>query len=220
MTREEVNRLAIGKYEGEICLVTSDQDLERAIDVICGEQVVGLDTETKPAFRKGQFYLPCLVQIATASVVYLFQLKRMDFSSRLVKVLENSALIKTGIGLANDFSSLKKVFPFEPQNIVDLSLVAQRQGFKKSGIRNLTVQLLGFRVTKGSSTSNWASPELTPKQITYAATDAWVCRELFLRFQQLGFLGQEGHLLVRSIDKRKTKKQPGIELNNHYLENR
>lgn len=191
MTREEIAQLAIRKYEGTTCLVSSAQDVERAIHVIHGEQVVGLDTETKPAFHKGQFHLPCLVQISTASVVYLFQLKRMDFSGALVEVLENPALIKAGIGLADDFSNLKRVFPFEPQNIVDLSLVAQRQGIKQSGIRNLAGQLLGFRVTKGSSTSNWASPRLMPKQIAYAATDAWVCRELFLRFKQLGFLDLE-----------------------------
>ncbi len=195
MTKEEVARLALRKYEGPIRLVGSARDLERAIHVIREERVVGLDTETKPAFQKSQFYLPCLVQVAASSVVYLFQLKRMEFSGALVEMLENPALIKAGIGLADDFSSLKLVFPFEPQNIVDLSLVARRRGFKKTGVRNLAAQLLGFRVTKGSSTSNWASPRLTPKQISYAATDAWVCRELFLRFQQLGFLDREGRPL-------------------------
>lgn len=197
MSREEIARLAIREYEGTIRLVASAQDLERAIHVIRGEQVLGLDTETKPTFHKGQFYLPCLVQVATASVVYLFQLKRMEFYGTLVEVLENPALIKAGIGLANDFSNLKRVFPFEPQNIIDLSLVAQQQGIKRSGIRNLAGQLLGFRITKGSSTSNWAKPRLTPKQIVYAATDAWVCRELFLRFQQLGFLNLKGRPLSR-----------------------
>src|SRR4030042_3957824 len=179
--------------------VATTQDLKRAIHVIRGEQVVGLDTETKPTFHKGQFHLPCLVQIATASVVYLFQLKRMEFSGTLVEVLENPALIKAGIGLADEFFNLKKVFPFEAQNIIDLSLVAQKQGIKHSGVRNLAGQLLGFRITKGSSTSNWASPRLTPKQITYAATAAGVCRELFLRFQQLGFLDLEGRPLPNMI---------------------
>lgn len=195
MTREEIALLAIRKYEGTIRLIASTPDLERAIRVIRGEQVVGLDTETKPAFRKGQFYLPCLVQIATASVVYIFQLKRLEVSGALTEVLENPELIKAGIGLADDFSNLKRVFPFEPQNIVDLSLVAQRRGIKKTGVRNLAGQLLGFRVTKGSSTSNWANPRLRPKQIAYAATDAWVCRELFLRFQQLGFFDKKGRPL-------------------------
>jgi ribonuclease D len=127
----------------------------------------------------------------------------MKFSDTLVEVLENPALIKAGIGLAADFLNLKKVFPFEPQNIIDLSLVAQRQGIKQSGVRNLAGQLLGFRITKGSSTSNWASPRLTPKQIAYAATDAWVCRELFLRFQQLGFLDLEARPLSKRIGERK-----------------
>ena len=203
MTPEEVARLPILKYEGTIRLVASAQDLERAIHVIRDEQVVGLDTETKPVFQKGRFHLPCLMQIATASVVYLFKLRRMECSDALVEVLENPALIKAGIGLANDFSSLKRIFPFEPQAIVDLSLVAQRQGLKQSGLRNLAAQLLGFRVTKGSSTSNWASPRLTPKQIVYAATDAWVCRELFLRFQQLRFLDLDGRPLLRRTGERK-----------------
>jgi ribonuclease D len=193
ITKDEIAGLAIGRYEGTICLVASAQDLERAMQVIRAEQVVGLDTETKPAFQKNQFHLPCLVQIATASEVYLFQLRRMEFSGVLAEVLENPALIKAGVGLANDLSSLKKVFPFEPQNIVDLSRVAQRHGIKQSGIRNLAARLLGFRVSKGSATSNWDRSQLTPKQIAYAATDAWVCRELFLRFQQLGFLDLKKH---------------------------
>ena len=193
ITKEEIARLAIRKYEGTICLVASARDLEQAMQVIRDEQVVGLDTETKPTFRKNQFHLPCLVQIATASVVYLFQLKRMEFSGALAEVLGNPALIKAGVGLVSDLSGLKKVFSFEPQNIVDLSLVAQRQGINQSGVRNLAARLLGFRVTKGCSTSNWDRSRLTPMQIDYAATDAWVCRELFLRFEQLGFFDLKKH---------------------------
>ena len=203
LTREEIAVLAIRKYEGTIRLVVSAPDLERALHVIRGEQVVGLDTETKPSFRKGQVHLPCLVQIATASVVYLFQLHRMRFAGALAEVLEDPALIKAGIGLANDFSSLKRVLPFEPQNIVDLSLVAQQQGLEQSSVRSLAAQLLGFRVTKGSSTSNWARPRLTPKQVAYAAADAWVCRELFLRFQELRFLDPDGRPLLRRTGERK-----------------
>jgi ribonuclease D len=187
ITKEEIAKLSIGKYEGAICLVSSEQELTQAIDVIRREKVVGIDTETKPTFRKNQFHLPCLVQIATATAAYLFQLKRMDFSKALSEVLENSALAKAGVGLTNDLLGLRKVFSFKPRNIVDLSLVAQGQGIEQSGIRNLAARLLGFRVTKGCSTSNWDRFTLTPKQIAYAATDAWVCRELYLRFRQLGF---------------------------------
>lgn len=195
MTREEISRLPVRQYEGTICVVASPQELKRAVHVIRGEKVVGFDTETKPTFRKGQFHLPCLVQIATASAVYLFQLKQIDFSGALAEILENPVIIKAGVGLRDDFKNLKKVFPFEHQNTLDLSHVAQHQGITQSSVRSLAGQLLGFRVTKSSSTSNWASPRLTSKQIAYAATDAWVCRELFLRFQKIGFLDRKGRPL-------------------------
>ena len=189
---EELARLPIRKYGGPIRLIASEQDLAGAAQVIRLEKVVGLDTETQPAFRKGQSYLPSLVQIATSSMVYLFQLKKAECSLALAETLENAAIVKAGVGLADDFKSLQKVFPFTPQNAVDLSVVARAQGFQKSGVRSLAGQLLGFRVTKGFATSNWARPSLSQKQIAYAATDAWVCRELFLRFQQLGFLDPAG----------------------------
>jgi ribonuclease D len=144
-------------------------------------------------FRKDQFHLPCLVQVATESMVFLFQLRQREFYGALAEMMEDPKLIKAGIGLDYDVSSLKKVFPFKHQNTVDLSLLAQRQGIKQSGLRNLAARLLGFRVSKSCATSNWDRARLTPKQIVYAATDAWVCRELFLRFQQLGFLDIKKH---------------------------
>lgn len=185
--------MEIKKYTGTVHLVDSVHGRERAMQAILSEQVVGVDTETKPVFQKNQFHLPCLAQIATASAVYLFQLKRMDFSGALTKIFENPALIKAGVGLVQDITHLQKVFSFEPQNIVDLSRVAQRHGIKQSGVRNLAARLLGFRVSKGCATSNWDRSQLTHMQIMYAATDAWVCRELFARFQQLGFFDLEKH---------------------------
>jgi ribonuclease D len=55
-------------------------------------------------------------------------------------------------------------------------------------VRNLAGLFLGYRVPKGSKTSNWAAPRLSAQQITYAATDAWVCRELYLKFETLGLM--------------------------------
>ncbi len=130
-------------------MIESEQDLSRAVRVIGSEQIVGLDTETRPAFRKGEYYLPSLIQIAASSAVYLFQLKRMDFSCVLREILENPAIIKAGIGLADDLLNVNKVFEFAPESILDLSLIAQRNGIKRSGVRNLAGRLLGFRISKG-----------------------------------------------------------------------
>jgi ribonuclease D len=88
----------------------------------------------------------------------------------------------------DDLRQLQKLFSFEEQSIVDLGDVARRHGLKQSGVRNLAGLFLGYRVPKGSKTSNWAAARLSAQQITYAATDAWVCRELYLKFEILGLL--------------------------------
>ncbi len=187
ISREELALLPVRRYEGTICLVTTAEELERAMHDIRREQVVGFDTETPPTFRKGQSHKPTLVQVATAHAAYLFQLQRMDFSRALAEMLENAQIVKTGVALADDLRKLKEVFLFEERGMLDLGKVAQHHGLKQSGVRNLAGMFLGFRITKGPRTSNWRRLDLSPGQINYAATDAWVCRELFFRFRQLGW---------------------------------
>jgi ribonuclease D len=152
------------------------------------ERVLGFDTETRPAFRKGEHHLPCLVQAATARAVYLFPLQRMDFSAAVAEFLAAREIVKIGVSLAHDLRELKLVFPLQEASILDAGTAVQRYGVEQTGLRNLAALFLGFRIPKGTRTSNWAARQLSPAQLTYAATDAWVCRELFLRFEQLGLL--------------------------------
>lgn len=188
ISREEMANLPIRRYEGEICLVTTPQDLEHARADIRQEIVVGFDTETRPSFRKGEVYLPCLVQVATARAVYLLQLRRPDVFEVLAELLAEPRIAKAGVALANDLRALRLLFPFTEKNVVDLGIAARRSGLGQSGVRNLAGMFLGIRIPKGAKTSNWAAPRLSAAQITYAATDAWACRELFLRFEGHGLL--------------------------------
>jgi ribonuclease D len=188
ISREAMAQLPIRRYEGKVCLVATPEDLEEALDDLRQESAVGFDTETRPAFKKGESHLPCLVQAATARAVYLFQLRRVEVFPVVAELLSEARTIKAGVSLADDLRALKKVFPFEEENMLDLGHVARRRGFEQTGVRNLAGILLGFRIPKGTKTSNWAARELSAQQITYAATDAWACRELFLRFQGLGLL--------------------------------
>jgi ribonuclease D len=191
ISKEEINTLPIRRYEGEVCLVASPQELERAMADILGEDApgaVGFDTETRPAFKPGESYLPCLAQIATASAVYLFQLQRQDFAAAIAGILSSEHVVKAGVALPDDLRQLKKMFPFEERSVLDLGALARRQGFKQSGVRGLAALVLGFRIPKGTKTSNWSAPRLSPQQIAYAATDAWACRELYLTFKELQLL--------------------------------
>jgi ribonuclease D len=180
--------LPIRRYEGEIHLVATRSDLERAVAEIAAERVVGWDTETRPAFRKGESYLPSLVQVATARAVYILQLSRMDVSQPVAGFFAAREIVKVGISVADDLRNLKRVFPFDEQSVLDAGKVAKRHGLEQTGLRNLAGIFLGFRVPKGKRTSNWAAQRLSPQQIEYAATDAWACRELYLRFRELGML--------------------------------
>jgi len=186
VSREEVNALPIRRYEGEVRVVSAPQDLAPALADILQEPVVGFDTETRPAFRPGESYSPSLAQVATARAVYLFQVRNREAAEAVAQTLASAHVVKAGVGLADDLKALKKLVEFSERSIVDLGAVATRHGLKQTGVRNLTGLFLGFRIPKGTKTSNWSRSQLTSQQIAYAATDAWACRELYLRFSTLG----------------------------------
>ena len=188
ITREEMNALPIRRYDGEVRLVQTTDMLERAAEDILRESAVGFDTETRPAFRKGESHLPALAQVATARAVYLFPLQRLDCSGLLAQLLSEPRIVNAGVALADDLRQLQQLFAFEAAAALDLGHVARRHGLKQTGLRNLTGIFLGTRIPKGTKTTNWAVRRLTPQQVTYAATDAWACRELYLRFSELGLL--------------------------------
>jgi len=188
ISREDMAKLPIRRYEGRVCVVATSQDLEEARSDFREESVVGLDTETRPAFKKGEVHLPCLVHVAAARWVYLFQLRRTEVFPVLAELLSDPRIVKAGVSLKDDIRALKQVFAFEEKNLLDLGTAARAGGSGQTGVRNLAGILLGFRIPKGAQTSNWAARELSAKQIAYAATDAWICRELYLRFKSLGLL--------------------------------
>lgn len=188
ISREEMIELPVRRYEGPVRLVATPPDLQRAMQDIGQESVVGFDTETRPAFRPGESYLPSLVQLATAEAVYLLQVQQQDFSGAMREIFSSERIVKAGVSVTDDLRNLKRLFAFEEKAVVDLGKVAKRHGLKQTGVRNLAGIFLRARIPKGAKTTNWAARRLTPQQITYAATDAWACRELYLRFKQLNLV--------------------------------
>lgn len=185
ISREEMGQLPIRRYDGSVYVVAGHPDLQHAMQDILQESVVGFDTETRPAFRPGESYLPSLAQFATASAVYLLQVQQPALFGAMREILSSESVIKVGVSVTDDMRNLKKLFEFDARSVVDLGEVAKRHGMKQTGVRNLAGIFLGTRIPKGAKTSNWAARCLTPQQIAYAATDAWACRELYLRFGEL-----------------------------------
>jgi ribonuclease D len=180
ITREEVNALPIRRYEGSVVVVGAS-DVDAALKDILGESVVGFDTETRPAFRAGEVHLPSLAQVATARAVYLFPLRHRELAAAVADIVGREHTIKAGVALRDDLAALRKIIQFSEKSVVDVGALAKRQGASQTGVRNLAAIYLGYRIPKGAKTTNWARATLTRQQIVYAATDAWVCRELYLK---------------------------------------
>lgn len=185
MTRDEINAKPIGRYEGKIKIVKTNEELDKAIGHLLNEKILGFDTETKPAFQKGRQNLPSVLQLAGRDTVYIFQLKQLHLPRKLCKILSAKTIIKAGVAISFDLLQLKKISKFNEEAFIDLAAVAKSAGVRNYGLRSLAAVLLDFRIAKGAQQSNWARDELTPKQILYAATDAWASREIYLKLKKM-----------------------------------
>ena len=183
MTKEEINDCPIIKFEGTIQLIDSEKDAHESIAILKKERILGFDTETKPAFKKGQHFPPSLLQLAYSEGVFLFQLKNLHLPGPLIEIFTDPGIIKAGVSLNFDIAELQKIEPFSPAGFIDLGVLARKNGIKNHGLRGLTAVLLKCRISKTAQRSNWSNDTLTPAQIKYAATDAWIGRELYLKLQ-------------------------------------
>lgn len=189
ITKAEINDLPMQQYEGPIHLCRTAEKAEAAADKLLKETLLGFDTETRPAFRKGESYDPSLLQLATENEVYLFQIQQCGLTPNLIKVLSSRDIVKAGVAIDRDISELQAMEPFEPAGFVELATCARKAHIKNLGLRGMTAILFDFRISKKEQVSNWARKELTASQQTYAATDAWLGRKIYLEFQRTGLIG-------------------------------
>jgi len=179
LSKEEINEFPIRRYDGPIHIIRTENELLNAVKILKKETILGFDTETRPAFRKGEHYTPALLQLAGAEDVFLFQLKHTGLPKHLSDILADPNILKAGVSIDYDISELQGLSEFEPEGFIELGDRAKQLGIQNLGLRGLAAVVLGFRISKGASTSNWENNKLSQSQITYAATDAWVGRKLY-----------------------------------------
>lgn len=179
ITADEINSLPLRTFDGKTSVISNPDQLGKIVKEIESYEVVGFDTETRPSFRKGQIFQVSLLQLAIPKKVFLIRLHHTGVTEELASLFSNRKIIKAGVGIRDDLKSLQKLRPFDPASCFDLSLLAKQAGLQVESVKKLTALLLGFRISKSAQTSNWEVATFTQKQIEYAATDAWVCLELF-----------------------------------------
>ena len=173
-------------FEGRIVVVQSEQEAERAVQYLSRHAELGIDTETRPSFRKGLQHKVALLQVATADLCFLFRLNYMGLPNALAHLLENPEIKKIGLSLKDDVQQLCKRRPsLKPQNFIDLQQMAAQMGIRDMSLAKLFANFFRLRISKNAQLSNWEADALDEKQRIYAATDADACLKLYYRMQEL-----------------------------------
>lgn len=187
ITKEELKDFPVKHFEGEIIYCKDDAKFEETWKDFLGEiDVFGVDTETRPAFKKGQRFPTAIIQICNGDQVIVYKLDNGKLHPWLVEFLNSDTFLKLGIAIGDDLKELKRENKnLVPQEVIDLSKMAVSLGFTSFGAKRLTALLLGFTVSKGQRTSDWSKDELSQAQLRYAATDAWICNLIFNELEKL-----------------------------------
>ena len=186
VTPEEVNALPLTAYQGKIVLVTDPQKIPAAVEEISAHAVVGFDTETRPTFKKGQFYHVSLMQIGIPEKVFLFRVNQTGLTTELAGLLSDENILKLGVGLHDDVIALQRLQHFKSAGFVELYSYVAAMGVRNTGLRKLAAIILSIRISKSQQTSNWDNNRLSTNQLRYAATDAWVCLEMYNKLVEKG----------------------------------
>jgi len=170
-------------WNGPVKVLQNAKGMNKALAEILesGESHFGFDVEFVAG--KGNQNVPVLVQIATETSVYLFRLCKLSGQGckPLLPLLTNEKVVKTGIGIKQDVERLQELQKFDAAGFVDIAAVTREHlNFKNNSLNSLAQHFLKKSLKKRPPKSgNWASEKLTESQINYAATDAWVSREIY-----------------------------------------
>lgn len=183
--KQLIGKLPIVAFKGRIVVVLSASEADKAVDYLLSQPILGVDTETRPSFRKGTRYTVSLLQVSSHDVCFLFRLKHTGMAPSIIRLLEDTTVPKVGLSLKDDILALHHVASFKPGNFIDLQKHVKEIGVEDMSLQKLYANLFGQKISKGQQLTNWEADILTERQKLYAATDAWTCIMLYEELQRL-----------------------------------
>ena len=180
ITKAEIAQMPIVQFPGRIFVIYTETDAEKAVAYLKSQQIVGVDTETRPSFKRGRSHKVALLQIATTDTCFLFRLNQIGMPAILQDFLMGDTL-KIGLSLKDDFMMLsrRKEVHAEEGNWIELQDYVGRFGIEDRSLQKIFANLFGKKISKAQRLSNWEAESLSDSQINYAATDAWACVEIY-----------------------------------------
>ena len=183
---EQLKQLEFASFQGKIQVIDSiGFEFNKAISYLRAQKVIGFDTETRPCFSQDQpRYGVALLQLSGPGKAYLFRVNKIGMHRRLCRLLADKNIIKVGAAIHDDIRGLQKLNGFEPGGFVELQKIVWEWGIWDKSVKKTSAIILGFRISKTQQLSNWEAEKLSEQQCRYAATDAWVCREMYLKLRK------------------------------------
>ena len=183
--KARIQQLPRALFEGRIEVILSESEAAKAVDFLLSQPIIGLDTETRPSFRKGVKYYVSLLQVSTRDICFLFRLKHTGMCPPIIRLLEDTTVPKIGLSLHDDLHQLHEVAQFEPGHFVELQHKVKAFGVEDLSLQKLFANFFGERISKGQRLTNWEADILSESQKRYAATDAWACVLLYEEMERL-----------------------------------
>ena len=178
-----MEKLDFASFPGKIYVIDSvGAEFNRAIAYLRSQKIIGFDTETRPTFSQDQpRYGVALLQLSGPDKAFLFRINKIGMHRRLCNLLASDKIVKVGAAIHDDIRGLQKKHEFQPAAFVDLQKIVWEWGIRDKSVKKMAAIILGFRVSKTQQLSNWEAENMSEAQCKYAATDAWVCREMYLK---------------------------------------
>ena len=167
------------EFKGEIRIIEHERDILEACKYLQQQPIIGFDTETRPSFRPGVSFRVSLLQLSAPDICFLFRLNKIPLAKPILQLLGDKNVLKIGADVAGDLRSLNQIRHFRDGGFVDLQAIAPEWGILDKSLRKMSAIVLGERVSKAQRLSNWEATTLTDRQRIYAATDAWVCIQIY-----------------------------------------
>ncbi|MDO5482976.1 MAG: 3'-5' exonuclease [Bacteroidaceae bacterium] len=176
--KKDIQNLPRALFEGRIIVIFSEAEADKAVDYLMAQKILGVDTETRPSFKKGQIHQVSLLQISTNDTCFLFRLNQIGLPDSLIKLLEDCGTTKVGLSLQDDLRQLNQRRNFTPGSFIELQKEVREIGIEDMSLQKIYANLFQQKISKNQQLSNWEADTLSPAQQLYAATDAWACLQI------------------------------------------
>ena len=177
-------------FPGRIIVIQTEQEAEKAVEYLLRFPIVGIDTETRPSFKRGIMHKVALLQVSTYDTCFLFRLNMIGMCPPVVRLLSHPTLVKVGLSLKDDIHMLHQLGDFAGNNFIDLQNIVGQVGIRDMSLQKIYANLFGQKVSKRQRLTNWEADVLNDPQKQYAAIDAWVCLKIYDRIEELKASGE------------------------------